>query len=198
MELLNALFTAALDQNLVFVQLVGMVSVLLVAERPQDAFRFGGMVWAASFLVGLIGWPLYTGLFQPWGISYLAPMAYLVVGVTVSYVIAAVMAAGKDREVRDRTFMTASVVAVNAAMLAVPMGNAAVAATSTFDVALGSSLGAGMGAFIAIVAFAFLRDRIDERLVPGVLRGLPISLITASLVALAFTGVAGIAGGLFV
>lgn len=198
MELLNALFTAALDQNLVFVQLVGMVSVLLVAERPQDAFRFGGMVWAASILVGLIGWPLYTGLFQPWGISYLAPMAYLVVGVTVSYVIATVMAAGKNREVRDRTFMTASVVAVNAAMLAVPMGNAAVAATSTFDVALGSSFGAGMGAFIAIVAFAFLRDRIDERLVPGVLRGLPISLITASLVALAFTGVAGIAGGLFV
>lgn len=198
MELLNALFTAAFDQNLVFVQLVGMVSVILVAERPQDSFCFGSMVWAAAFLSGLIGWPLYTTLFEPWGISYLAPMAYLVVGVAVSYVIGAVMATGKERSVRDRIYMMATVVALNAALLAVPMGNAAVAATSTFDVALGSSFGAGMGAFIAIVAFAFLRDRIDERLVPGVLRGLPITLVTASLVALAFTGVAGIAGGLFV
>ena len=37
-----------------------------------------------------------------------------------------------------------------------------------------------------------------DTLVPGVLRGLPISLVTASLMALAFTGVAGIAGGMFV
>ena len=49
-----------------------------------------------------------------------------------------------------------------------------------------------------MVAFAYIHDRIDETLVPGVLRGMPISLITAALMALAFTGVAGIAGGMFV
>lgn len=198
MEFLNALFTAAFDQNLVFVQLVGMVSVLLVAERPQDSFRFGAMLAVAIFGSGLIGWPLHTGLFQVWGVEYLAPMAYLVVAVAVAYVMGAVLSAGKERAERDRMYMTSTVVAVNAGILAVPLANAAVAATSTWDVALGTSIGAGLGAFIAVVAFVFLRDRIDERLVPGVLRGLPISLITASLVALAFTGVAGIAGGLFV
>ena len=50
---------------------------------------------------------------------------------------------------------------------------------------------------LAVVLFAFVRSRIDERLVPAALRGLPITLVTASLMALAFTGVAGIAGGLF-
>ena len=63
MEFLNALFTAAFDQNLVFVQLVGMVSAILVAERPQDSFRYGGMLWVAIFVAGVIGWPLYTMLF---------------------------------------------------------------------------------------------------------------------------------------
>ena len=57
---------------------------------------------------------------------------------------------------------------------------------------------AGLGVLLAVVLFAFVRDRIDERLVPAALRGLPITLVTASLMALAFTGVAGIAGGLFV
>lgn len=198
MEFLNALFTAAFDQNLVFVQLVGMVSAILVAERPQDSFRYGGMLWVAIFVAGVIGWPLYTMLFQAWGVDYLAPLGYVMVAVAIAYIMGAVLARGGDRAARDRAYMTSTVVAVNASLLAVPLSNAAVAATTTWDVACASALGAGMGAFIAIVAFAFLRDRIEERLVPGVLRGLPISLITASLVALAFTGVAGIAGGLFV
>ena len=81
---------------------------------------------------------------------------------------------------------------------ATPLSMAASADVATFDVALGTAFGTGMGIFIAVVAFAFIHDRIDERLVPGVLRGVPISLITAALMALAFTGVAGIAGGMFV
>ena len=40
MEFLNALFTAALDQNIVFGQIVGMVAVILVAERPQDCLLY--------------------------------------------------------------------------------------------------------------------------------------------------------------
>ena len=59
-------------------------------------------------------------------------------------------------------------------------------------------LGKPAALLAALVLFAFVRDRIDERLVPAALRGLPITLVTASLMALAFTGVVGIAGGLFV
>ena len=43
MEFLNALFTAAFDNNIVFAQLIAMVSVILVAQRPQDAIRMGGL-----------------------------------------------------------------------------------------------------------------------------------------------------------
>lgn len=198
MEILNALFTAAFDQNIVFAQLVGMMSVILVAERPQDAFRFGGLVWAATFCSGLIGWALYTYVFNVWGLGYLAPIAYVLVAVTVVYVIGAVLASGKERAVRDRIYQVCTVVAVNACLLAAPLAAAASTTVTDLGLAAGTAFGYGMGAFIAIVAFAFLRDRVEERLVPGVLRGLPISLITAALVALAFTGVAGIAGGLFV
>ena len=60
MTFFNALFSAALDQNLVFCQLVGMVVVFLAAERPQDAFRLGGALWIACAAAGIIGWPVYT------------------------------------------------------------------------------------------------------------------------------------------
>ena len=198
MAFLNALFTAALDNNLVFCQLIGMVSVMLVAQRPQDAFRFGGMLWAAVFAAGLLGWPLYVGYLQTWGVAYLAPVVYLLVSTAVVFVAGTVASAGKSSEVRACNLRVCALVACNAALLAVPLSNAAASDTMTFDAALGTSFGAGLGVFLAVVLFAFINDRIDERLVPKAMRGLPISLVTASIMALAFTGVAGIAGGLFV
>lgn len=198
MTFLNALFTAALDNNLVFAQLIGMVSVVLVAGRPQDSFRFGAMIAVAAAVAGALGWPLYTQLMQPWGVAYLAPLAYVLVSWAVIVVVATILGAGKSVAERERLLRACPIIACNAAVLAVSLGNAAAAETLTWDAALGSSLGAGLGVLLAVVLFAFVRDRIDERLVPAALRGLPITLVTASLMALAFTGVAGIAGGLFV
>ena len=198
MTFLNALFTAALDNNLVFAQLIGMVSVVLVAGRPQDSFRFGAMIAVATAVAGALGWPLYTQLMQPWGVAYLAPLAYVLVSWAVIVVVATILGAGKSVAERERLLRACPIIACNAAVLAVSLGNAAAAETMTWDAALGSSFGAGLGALLAVVLFAFVRDRIDERLVPAALRGLPITLVTASLMALAFTGVAGIAGGLFV
>ncbi|MBM6683191.1 Rnf-Nqr domain containing protein [Collinsella intestinalis] len=198
MTFFNALFSAALDQNLVFCQLVGMVVVFLAAERPQDAFRLGGALWIACAAAGIIGWPVYTYVLEPWGVSYMASVVYLMVSCAVIFIIGAVAALRCPAERRASVLRTCALLAVSAAVLAVPLSMAASADVATFDVALGSAIGSGMGVFIAVVAFAFIHDRIDERLVPGVLRGVPISLITAALMALAFTGVAGIAGGLFV
>lgn len=198
MAFLNALFTAVLDNNLVFAQLIGMVSVVLVAGRPQDSFRFGAMIAVATAVAGALGWPLYTQLMQPWGVAYLAPLAYVLVSWAVIVVVATILGAGKSVAERERLLRACPIIACNAAVLAVSLGNAAAAETLTWDAALGSSLGAGLGVLLAVVLFAFVRDRIDERLVPAALRGLPITLVTASLMALAFTGVAGIAGGLFV
>ena len=198
MTFLNALFTAALDNNLVFAQLIGMVSVVLVAGRPQDSFRFGSMIAVATAVAGALGWPLYTQLMQPWGVAYLAPLAYVLVSWAVIVVVATILGAGKSVAERERLLRACPIIACNASVLAVSLGNAAAAETMTWDAALGSSIGAGLGVLLAVVLFAFVRDRIDERLVPAALRGLPITLVTASLMALAFTGVAGIAGGLFV
>ena len=198
MEFLSALFTAALDDNVVFAQLVGMVAVLIAAYRPQDAFKFGGLLWIVCALSGLIGWPIFAGFLAPWGVGYLAPIAYVLVSTFAIFFIGALWCIRKGVEVRERMLVTATLLSLNAAVLAVPLGNAAVADTLTFASACGSSIGAGMGAFIAVVVFATLRNRINESMVPPALRGLPISLVTASLVCLAFTCVAGIAGGLFV
>lgn len=197
MEFLSALFTAAFDSNVVFAQMVGMVAVFLLAFKPQDAVRFGLALWAATSISGLVGWPIFALFFEPWGIGYMAPIAYVLVSSIVVFLYGAVACTGKNEAARARIMTQCTLLAVNACVLAAPLGNAAAGEATTLAVATGSSIGAGLGAFIAVVLFATIRQRIDERLVPGALRGLPISLVTASLMCMAFSCVAGIAGGLF-
>ena len=200
MGFINALFTAMLDNNLVFCQVVSMVTVILAAARPQDAVKFGAMLAAALTVTGFVSVAVYGGYLLPWGVSYLAPIVFALVDAVLVYVGATIASFGKPAAERARAMRLAALVAVNSAVMAVVLGNglAAAAGTATADVQMGTACGAGLGVMLSVVLFAYVRDAIDERLVPHALRGLPISLITASLMALAFTGVSGIAGGLFV
>ena len=158
MAFLNALFTAVLDNNLVFAQMIGMVAAIAAACRPQGAFRLAGTLGLVAFVAAAVGWPLYSGLLLPWGISY--PVF--------------------------------SLLAADSAPSSATPGTGL-----PLDAALGTAVGAGFGVFLAVVLFVFARSRVDDRLVPKAMRGLPISIVTASLMALAFTGVAGVAAGLF-
>ena len=58
--------------------------------------------------------------------------------------------------------------------------------------ALVNSLGAGVGFLVAMVMFAGVRQRLESADVPKSLKGLPITLVAASLVSLSFLGFTGL------
>ena len=66
-----------------------------------------------------------------------------------------------------------------------------------FVESLVSSLGCGLGFLLAMVLFAGVRSRLDESEVPECFKGLPVTLIAASFVSLAFFGFAGVVDNLF-
>ena len=61
----------------------------------------------------------------------------------------------------------------------------------TYVHALVNALGAGIGFLVAMVMFAGVRSRLETADIPKSLRGLPITLVSASLVALSFLGFSG-------
>ena len=63
--------------------------------------------------------------------------------------------------------------------------------TYTYSHALINALGAGIGFLVAMVMFAGVRGRLESADIPKSLKGLPITLIAASLVALSFLGFSG-------
>ena len=60
-----------------------------------------------------------------------------------------------------------------------------------------SSLGCGIGFLLAMVLFAGVRSRIEDANPPESFKGLPITLVSASIVALSFMGFAGLVDGIF-
>ena len=66
----------------------------------------------------------------------------------------------------------------------------------TFLQSMVNSLGAGLGFMLAMVLFAGVRKKMENCDIPDFLKGLPITLVAASLVSLSFLGFAGIVEGM--
>ena len=67
----------------------------------------------------------------------------------------------------------------------------------TFLETLVNALGAGLGFLLAMVLFAGVRSRVERCNTPACFKGLPITLIAASIVSLSFFGFSGVVEGLF-
>lgn len=199
MSFLNALFSNVLDNNLVFAQLIGMVSVFLVAQRPKQMLQWAALLAVSAFVGGFVGWLLYTELLVPWGVGYLAPLAYVLVVAAVLFVLFTIWSAAHKATLAqyDKYLTVVPLLVCNAVGLGAGLSNSVATEIADAGTAFGSALGSGLGVCLAVVIFSTVRNRIDARMLPTVLRGLPISLITAAIIALAFTGVSGIASGMF-
>ena len=67
----------------------------------------------------------------------------------------------------------------------------------TYVQSIFNSLGAGLGFLLAMVLFAGIRQKIETCDVPEVFKGVPIVLVAASLLSVAFMGFSGVVQGIF-
>jgi electron transport complex protein RnfA len=85
-------------------------------------------------------------------------------------------------------------ITTNCAVLGVAINN--ITDGYNFLESMFSSLGVGLGFLLAMVLFAGVRSRIENCPSPKAMQGLPITLVAASIVSLAFFGFAGVIGGI--
>ena len=81
-------------------------------------------------------------------------------------------------------------ITTNCAVLGVTLNN--ITDGYTFVQSIFSSLGVGAGFWLAMVLFAGVRSRIENCPAPKCFKGLPVTLVSASIVALAFYGFSGV------
>lgn len=192
--LLSILLTMILTQNFVLSRFLGICPFLGVSKKLNTAV---GMSLAVIFVMALstaVTYPINKYLLVANNLEYLQTIVFILVIAALVQMV----------EIILKKYMPAL---YNALGIYLPLitTNCAVLGVVTLNVDNGYSfmqslicaIGGGVGFMIAMIMFAGVRSRLESCDIPKFLKGLPITLVAASLVSLSFLGFAGVVDKIF-
>lgn len=196
---------AALINNVVLSQFLGLCPFLGVSKKIKTAAGMGTAVIFVITLSSLVTGLIYDGLLVRFNIEYLKTIVFiLVIAALVQFVEMVLKRYLKG--LYNALGVYLPLITTNCAVLGVTLnvvddyftapGFGADSFGSGYAAAVLAALGAGLGFLVAMVLFAGVRGRLEESDIPESLKGLPITLVAASIVALSFMGFSGIISGL--
>ncbi len=188
------LMTSVLVNNYVLNKFLGICPFLGVSKKLKQAAGMSLAVIFVQVMATAVTWPIYTFLLVPNNLTYLETIVFiLVIAALVQFVEMAL------KKFIPSLYKSLGVylplITTNCAVLGVCLNN--ISDGYGFLESLVSALGCGLGFMLAMVLFAGVRGRIESSDVPKAFRGLPITLVAASIVSLSFYGFAGIIDNLF-
>ena len=193
-ELILILMGGVLVNNYVLNQFLGICPFLGVSKKSDQAVGMGISVIFVMLVATAATWPIQTYLLDPNGLGYLQTIVFiLVIAALVQFV-----------EIFLKKFIPAlhkslgvylPLITTNCAVLGVTINN--ITDEYTFVESMVSSLGCGLGFLLAMWIFAGIRNRLEESDAPECFKGMPITLVAASIVSVAFMGFGGIIDKLF-
>ncbi|MCL2487195.1 MAG: RnfABCDGE type electron transport complex subunit A [Oscillospiraceae bacterium] len=188
------LFTAVLTENFVLAKFLGICPFLGVSKKLDTALGMSVAVIFVMLLSTLVTWPINAYLLEPNGLDYLQTIIFILVIATLVQLVEFTLKRYLPPLYRALGIYL-PLITTNCAVLGVVVLN--VDRGYGFGDAMVNTLGAGLGFMLAMVMFAGVRKRLESADIPDFLKGLPISLISASLVSLSFLGFSGMAEGMF-
>lgn len=181
--------SAVFTHNIVFSRLLGCAA-LGEERRVEVSVGYGLVMAAVMTLASVCAWLVDRLLLAPLHLEFLQVIAFVAIIVGLSLLaerLGAKLIPGLG-DVLDGNFM---LIAANSAVLGVALLNAE--AGYGFGYALASGLFCGLGYCLAVVLMGGVWERLEFSRIPEPMKGLPIALVSASLIALAFMGFAGMA-----
>ncbi|HHX96822.1 MAG TPA: electron transport complex subunit RsxA, partial [Clostridia bacterium] len=160
-----------------------------VSQKLSSAVGMGVAVTFVLTLASLITWLLQTFVLEVWGISYLQTIAFILVIASLVQFVEMVMRK-KTPELYEALGVYLPLITTNCAVLGVAILN--IQKSYGWLATLANSLGNALGFTLALILFAGIRERLEFAEIPRSLKGLPIALITAALMSIAFLGFSGL------
>ena len=194
-ELLYIVLVGVFANNYVLQQTTGICPFLGVSKKIDQASGMGIAVTFVMLVATAVTYPIQKHVLEAFNLEYLQTIVFiLVIAALVQFV-----------EIVLKKFIPAlykslgvylPLITTNCAVLGIAIDNLSYEYVTNFGTALLSSLGVGLGFLFAMVLFAGVRSRIENCPSPKSIQGLPITLIAASIVSLAFYGFAGVIDGM--
>ncbi len=183
------LLSSILVNNFVLSRFLGVCPFLGVSKRVETALGMGFAVTFVMALASVISYLVHYYILVPLNIEYMQTIAFiLVIAALVQLVEMALQKLVPSLYSALGVYLP--LITTNCAVLGVAIIN--ITEEFTFVQTLVNGVGAAIGFTLAIVLYAGIRERLEFSNVPKAMRGFPVALISAGLMAMAFLGFQGL------
>lgn len=190
-SIVSILLAGILTNNMVLSRFMGICPFLGVSKKVNTAFSMSIAVTLVMVISTATTHPIYTYLLVPNGLEYLQTVVFILVIAAIVQLIE-VFLKKYIKPIYNALGIYLPLITTNCAVLGITTIN--IDDGLNFGLSIVNALAAGLGFMLAMILFAGVRSKLDTADIPEFLKGLPITLIAAALVALSFLGFAGIGG----
>ncbi len=186
---ISIFITAVFVNNIVFAQFLGICPFMGVSKKMSSAVGMGAAVAFVMTIATAVTWLLYNYVLMPFGLDFMQTIAFILVIAALVQMLEIIL-----KKVTPSLYKALGVflplITTNCAVLGVAIS----VVQKDFDLLMSVTyaLSTAIGFAMALGIFAGIRTRLELVDVPAPLRGTPIALISAGILAMAFMGFAGI------
>ena len=188
-EILMLMLAAILTENFIFTKFLGICPFLGVSDSPSKALGMGMAVTFVMCISSVTTWLAYNFILVPFDLQYLRTIAFILIIASLVQLIDMFL-----KKYSPALHMSMGIflplIATNCAILGAALINIERDYTLLKSIVFGTF--SGLGFLVAIMIFAGIREKINFSDPPHLFKGIPIALVTAGFLAMAFAGFHGI------
>ena len=186
-----AIINAMLINNVTLSRFYVICPFLGVSKKPTSALGMGAAVFFVIIIASAVTWPIYNYILVPANIPFLDTLVYILVIASLVQLVEMFI-----KKFSPSLYKALGVylplITTNCAVLGVAQENTNNGLT--FGASMANAIGTSLGFALVIFLFSAIRVRLEASNIPKAFKGIPIALITAAIMAIAFMGIKGLIG----
>ncbi len=189
MEYIGIIIVAIFVNNIVYSQFLGICPFLGVSKKVDTAIGMGAAVTFVLTIATLVTFLLYKGVLEPFGLEYLQTISFILVIAALVQMVEIIL-----KKISPSLYQALGVflplITTNCAIL----GVAILVIQKDYKLleSIVYAIATSIGFALALVIFSGVREQLSLTKIPKAMQGIPIALITAGIIAMAFMGFSGI------
>lgn len=189
MEYFVIIISAIFVNNIILAQFLGICPFLGVSSKVSTSLGMGGAVTFVMAITAVVAYLLQYFVLVPLGIEYMQTIVFILVIAALVQMVEIIL-----KKVSPALYSALGVflplITTNCAVL----GIAIILVQKEMNLAQSVvfAIATAAGFTLALVLFAGLREKLELNDVPRAMRGVPIALLTAGILAMAFMGFSGL------
>ena len=186
---ISIIITAIFINNIVLSQFLGICPFLGVSKSTSSALGMGAAVTFVMALATVVAWLLQSYVLDPLGLGFLQTIVFILVIAFLVQLLEIVMKKTVPTMYQALgvflPLITTNCAVLGVAILVIQKG-------FTLMESLAYGVSTALGFTLALWLFAGIREQLELAHVPAAMRGVPLALISAGILAMAFMGFSGI------